>query len=127
MPGTQAFEPLDDDTGDDGLFASLGEEVPGVLIVRIRDVALTFANTGAMKERLRRLERYGHGRHHPSEEPRRAEASVVIFHLADVAEVDASALQIMRELVESYTARSVLVRSPAWFYLCSLDSSADLA
>ena len=113
VPGTSLFEPLDDDDEHDdggGLLSSLSEEVPGVLIVRIRDGALTFANTGAMKERLRRLERYGHGRHHPSEEPRRAEASVVIFHLADVGEVDASALQIMRELVESYTARSVLVR-----------------
>ena len=111
VPNTTLFEPLDDDDEhDDGLLSSLSEEVPGVLIVRIRDGALTFANTGAMKERLRRLERYGHGRHHPSEEPRRAEASVVIFHLADVGEVDASALQIMRELVGSYTARSVLVR-----------------
>ncbi|KPV78239.1 uncharacterized protein RHOBADRAFT_32890, partial [Rhodotorula graminis WP1] len=112
VPGTSLFEPLDDDDEHDdggGLLSSLSEEVPGVLIVRIRDGALTFANTGAMKERLRRLERYGHGRHHPSEEPRRAEASVVIFHLADVGEVDASALQIMRELVESYTARSVLI------------------
>ncbi|GAA6053425.1 hypothetical protein JCM3770_005160, partial [Rhodotorula araucariae] len=111
VPGTALFEPLDDDdptAGDDGLLAALGEEVPGVLIVRIRDGALTFANTGAMKERLRRLERYGPQRAHPSEEPRRAEASVVIFHLADVADVDASALQIMRELVESYAARSVL-------------------
>ncbi|GAA5838503.1 hypothetical protein JCM9279_003264 [Rhodotorula babjevae] len=110
VPNTTMFEPLDDDDEhDDGLLSSLSEEVPGVLIVRIRDGALTFANTGAMKERLRRLERYGHGRHHPSEEPRRAEASVVIFHLADVGEVDASALQIMRELVGSYTARSVLI------------------
>ncbi|BGP44587.1 hypothetical protein JCM10450v2_000401 [Rhodotorula kratochvilovae] len=112
VPGTSLFEPLDDDdptSSDDGLLSSLSEEVPGVLIVRIRDGALTFANTGAMKERLRRLERYGHQRAHPSEEPRRAEASVVIFHLADVQEVDASALQIMRELVESYTARSVLI------------------
>ena len=79
VPGTATFEPLDEDETDDGLLAALGEEVPGVLIVRIRDVALTFANTGPMKERLRRLERYGHGRHHPAEEPRRAEASVAIF------------------------------------------------
>lgn len=97
VPGTSFFEPLDDDEGDDP-----SEEIPGVLIVRLRDVSLTFgelsfspalasqtltlrlANAGAMKERLRRLERYGKGRHHPSDRPRRAEASVVIFHLADV-------------------------------------------
>lgn len=110
VPGTATFEPLDEDETDDGLLAALGEEVPGVLIVRIRDVALTFANTGPMKERLRRLERYGHGRHHPAEEPRRAEASVVIFDLSDVNEVDASALVILLEIVEAYSLRSVLVR-----------------
>ncbi|KAG0662951.1 hypothetical protein C6P46_003039 [Rhodotorula mucilaginosa] len=109
VPGTATFEPLDEDETDDGLLAALGEEVPGVLIVRIRDVALTFANTGPMKERLRRLERYGHGRHHPAEEPRRAEASVVIFDLSDVNEVDASALVILLEIVEAYSLRSVLV------------------
>jgi len=83
VPGTQYYEPLEDDDEDDGLFPSQ-EEIPGVLIVRIRDVSLTFANAGALKERLRRLERYGKGRHHPSDQPRRAEASVIIFHLADV-------------------------------------------
>lgn len=83
VPGTQYYEPLEDDDEDDGLFPSQ-EEIPGVLIVRLRDVSLTFANAGALKERLRRLERYGKGRHHPSDQPRRGEASVIIFHLADV-------------------------------------------
>lgn len=109
VPNTASFEPLDEDENDDGLFAALGEEVPGVLIVRIRDVALTFANTGPMKERLRRLERYGHGRHHPAEQPRREEASVIIFDLVDVNEVDASALVILLELIEAYSLRGVLV------------------
>ncbi|CEQ38700.1 SPOSA6832_00148, partial [Sporobolomyces salmonicolor] len=108
VAGTTYFEELDDLDGADGLL-HLQEELPGVLIVRIRDVNLTFANTGAMKERLRRLERYGHRRHHPADEPARAEASVVIFQLVDVGEVDASALQLVAELVESYSARSVLV------------------
>ncbi|GAA5898737.1 hypothetical protein JCM5296_006703 [Sporobolomyces johnsonii] len=109
VPGTTYFEELDDLDGADGLLHVQQEELPGVLIVRIRDVNLTFANTGAIKERLRRLERYGHRRHHPSDEPARAEASVVIFQLVDVGEVDASALQLVAELVESYSARSVLV------------------
>ncbi|BGP12538.1 hypothetical protein JCM10213_007618 [Rhodosporidiobolus nylandii] len=110
VPGTHLYEPLDLDTDDDDPLLPLAqEEVPGVLIARIRDVALTFANTGALKERLRRLERYGAKRHHPADEPHREEASVVIFQLADVAEVDASALQILKEVVDSYTARSALV------------------
>lgn len=40
VPGTQFFEPLDDDDDDDGLLPS--EEIPGILIVRLRDVSLTF-------------------------------------------------------------------------------------
>lgn len=81
VPGTQFYEPLDDDEEE----GYPGEEIPGVLIVRIRDIALTFgksatfffsfvysllnalrvclsANAGALKERLRRLERYGKGK-----------------------------------------------------------------
>lgn len=42
------------------------------------------ANAGALKEKLRRLERYGKGKHHPSQLPIRSEASVIIFHLGDV-------------------------------------------
>ena len=41
-------------------------------------------------ERLRRLELYGHARSHPSDEPRRPQATVLIFHMADVETVDAS-------------------------------------
>jgi hypothetical protein len=41
-------------------------------------------------ERLRRLELYGHDRSHPSDEPRRPQATVLIFHMADVETVDAS-------------------------------------
>lgn len=76
------------------------------------------ANAGALKERLRRLERYGTGDHHPSEAPIHAEASVVIFDLADVEDIDASACQLMLEAVESYVVRSVLVR---FFPRCTAD------
>jgi len=41
-------------------------------------------------ERLRRLELYGHDRSHPSDEPRRPQTTVLIFHMADVDTVDAS-------------------------------------
>lgn len=39
IPGTQLYEALDDEE-DDSPYP--GEEIPGVLIVRIRDVSLTF-------------------------------------------------------------------------------------
>lgn len=41
-------------------------------------------------ERLRRLELYGIGKSHPSEEPRRQQATVLVFHMADVETCDAS-------------------------------------
>lgn len=41
-------------------------------------------------ERLRRLELYGVDPSHPSEEPRRREASTLVFHMADVETCDAS-------------------------------------
>lgn len=107
VPNTTQYAPLLEDDGD-GL-GSGEEEIAGVLIVRIRDVAVTFANAGALKERLRRLERYGAGTHHPSEEPILAEASVVIFDLADVEDIDASGCQLILEAVESYTERCVLI------------------
>ncbi|ORY73400.1 sulfate transporter family-domain-containing protein [Leucosporidium creatinivorum] len=106
VPGTSFYEPVDDDE-DDGLFPT--EEIPGILIVRFRDPSLNFANAGALKERLRRLERYGRGRHHPSDQPRRGEASVIIFHCVDVEDIDASALQLISELVGGYASRSVLI------------------
>lgn len=62
-----------------------------------------------MKEKLRRLERYGKKKSHPSEAPSRPESSVIIFHLADVEDIDASALQLILEMTQSYVAKSVLV------------------
>ena len=44
----------------------------------------------ALVERLRRLELYGHDKHHPADEPHRHDANVLVFHLADVDTIDAS-------------------------------------
>ncbi|KAH7883305.1 sulfate transporter family-domain-containing protein [Phlebopus sp. FC_14] len=82
------------------------EDVPGTLIVRIRE-SLDFANTSQLKERLRRFELYGAERAHPSEEPRRQPASVLVFHMADVESCDASAIQIFHELLSTYKNRGV--------------------
>lgn len=82
------------------------EEMPGVLVVRIRE-SLSFANTGQLKERLRRLELYGPKKSHPSDSPRRSAAKAVILHMGDVDDIDASALQILYELVTAYHERGV--------------------
>ncbi|KAI0077181.1 sulfate permease [Panus rudis PR-1116 ss-1] len=99
VPGTDKWKAIGEDPEAE-------EEVPGVLIIRIRE-NLDFANTAQLKERLRRLELYGNEKHHPSEEPHRQHANILVFHLADVDSIDASAVQIFRELVETYQSRGV--------------------
>lgn len=79
-----------------------------MLIVRIRE-NLDFANTTHLKERLRRLELYGTRKHHPSDAPSRGRANVLVFHMADVESVDASATQIFLELLESSKSRDVVL------------------
>ncbi|KAG2067906.1 hypothetical protein BDR04DRAFT_1129430 [Suillus decipiens] len=98
IPGTDQWGPIADNPG--------AEDVPGTLIIRIRE-SLDFANTAQLKERLRRLELYGPERTHPSEEPRRQPASTLVFHMADVETCDASAVQIFHELLETYQNRGV--------------------
>ena len=55
VPGTNEWVPIDEDE-------SAQEEIPGVLVVRIRE-NLSFANTGQLKERLRRVSRFVFRRH----------------------------------------------------------------
>ncbi|KAF8234381.1 sulfate anion transporter [Tricholoma matsutake] len=99
IPGTDRWKPVNENPEAE-------ESVPGVLIVRIRE-NLDFANTAQLKERLRRLELYGEQKSHPSDDPRRQEASVLVFHMADVETCDASAAQIFFELLEEYKRRHV--------------------
>jgi MFS superfamily sulfate permease-like transporter len=99
IPGTDKWKPINENPEAE-------ESVPGVLIVRLRE-NLDFANTAQLKERLRRLELYGVEQTHPSEEPRRAQANELVFHMADVETCDASAVLILYELFETYKARGV--------------------
>ncbi|KAJ6491661.1 sulfate anion transporter [Mycena vitilis] len=99
IPGTDRWKPINENPEAE-------EDVPGALIVRIRE-NLDFANTAQLKERLRRLELYGIGKSHPSEEPRRQQATVLVFHMADVETCDASAVEMFYELCEEYKSRQV--------------------
>ncbi|KAF8132083.1 sulfate transporter family-domain-containing protein, partial [Boletus edulis] len=98
VPGTDQWRPVTD--------VPDAEDIPGTLIVRIRE-SLDFANSSQLKGRLRRFELYGAHRAHPSEEPRRQPPKVLVFHMADVDSCDASAVQIFHELLESYKTRGV--------------------
>jgi len=100
IPGTDTWKPISEDP------EAMEDSASGTLIIRIRE-NLDFANTAQLKERLRRLELYGHARSHPSDEPRRPQATVLIFHMADVDTVDASAVQLFYELVATYKNRGV--------------------
>ncbi|KAJ7163472.1 sulfate anion transporter [Mycena crocata] len=99
IPGTDRWKPINENPEAE-------EDVPGALIVRIRE-NLDFANTAQLKERLRRLELYGIDKSHPSEEPRRQQATVLVFHMADVETCDASAVEMFYELCEEYKSRNV--------------------
>jgi len=103
VPGTQRFANAEDHP--DQL-----EFVEGCLIVKIPE-PLTFANTGQLKNRLRRLEVYGSGSVHPALPPVRRSASNrnIIFDVHGVTSMDGSAVQVLREIVASYRERGVRV------------------
>ncbi|KAJ2963903.1 hypothetical protein NQZ79_g1077 [Umbelopsis isabellina] len=99
------------------------EHVEDVLIVRIEE-PLFFANTGntgQLKDRLRRLEVFGDMSIHPSENPRLRDTSFIIFDVSNMPQIDASAVQILFEIVESYHARGVEV-----YFVRLRDNALDL-
>ncbi|KAA8646452.1 SulP family inorganic anion transporter [Aspergillus tanneri] len=92
------------------------ELVESALIVKIPE-PLTFANTGDLKNRLRRLELYGTNRAHPSlPRIRPAEHNKnMIFDVHGVTSIDGSGTQVLFEIVDSYAdegARVFFCRLP---------------
>lgn len=101
------------------------EFIEGCLIVKIPE-PLTFANTGELKNRLRRLELYGTSQAHPAL-PRLRDRDAnrnVVFDVHGVTSIDGSGVQVLEEIVRGYRARGVRVffcrapagnsRSPIW-------------
>jgi MFS superfamily sulfate permease-like transporter len=86
------------------------EFIEGCLIVKIPE-PLTFANTGDLKARLRRLEEHGTGRAHPALPPvrRKEHNKNVIFDVHGVTELDGAGTQVLLEIVRSYVDRDVRV------------------
>lgn len=86
------------------------EYIEGCLIVKIPE-PLTFANTGELKGRLRRLEQYGTNSAHPSLPRVRDEAhnKNIIFDVHGVTSIDGSGTQVLAELVEDYVKRGARV------------------
>jgi MFS superfamily sulfate permease-like transporter len=86
------------------------EFVEGVLIVKIPE-PLTFANTGDLKGRLRRLEEHGTGKAHPALPPVRHSDHNrnVVFDIHGVTSLDGAGAQILMEIVSGYRERGVRV------------------
>ena len=86
------------------------EFIEGCLICKIPE-PLTFANTGDLKTRLRRLEFYGTNAAHPALPRVRAEEHNrnIIFDVHGVTGIDGSGTQVLTEIVEAYVKRGVRV------------------
>lgn len=110
VPGTNRFENAE--SSPDNM-----EFVEGCLIVKIPE-PLTFANTGDLKNRLRRLELYGAVDAHPALPRVRKEEHNrnIIFDIHGVTGLDGSGTQVLEEIVRGYRDRGVRVifsRAPA--------------
>lgn len=86
------------------------EHIEGCLIVKIPE-PLTFANTGDLKTRLRRLEQYGTNNAHPSLPRVRHEDNNrnIIFDVHGVTSIDGSGTQVLAEIVKQYKDRGARV------------------
>ncbi|PGH09460.1 hypothetical protein GX51_00565 [Blastomyces parvus] len=86
------------------------EFIDGCLIVKIPE-PLTFANTGDLKNRLRRLEFYGTTAAHPALPRVRAPEHNrnMIFDIHGVTSIDGSGVQVLSEIVQGYVDQGVRV------------------
>lgn len=103
IPGTSRFANAEDNP--DKL-----EFIEGCLIIKIPE-PLTFANTGDLKNRLRRLELYGKTSVHPAlPRVRPAEHNRnIVFDIHGVTGLDGSGTQVLEEIVRGYRERGVRV------------------
>lgn len=102
--------------GSDGQFENAEDNpqalefIEGCLIVKIPE-PLTFANTGELKNRLRRLELYGTTAAHPAlPRVRSAEHNQnIIFDVHGVTGLDGSGTQVLAEIVDGYVRKGTRV------------------
>jgi MFS superfamily sulfate permease-like transporter len=103
IPGTNRFENAE-------MNLDHIEFIEGCLIVKIPE-PLTFANTGELKTRLRRLELYGTSQAHPALPRLRREDwnRNIIFDIHGVTSLDGSGAQVLEEIVRDYRQRGVRI------------------
>lgn len=105
-----ADEPVPDELHQTMVVPEALEEIEGCLIVRVPE-PLVFTNAEDLKLRLRRLELYGSTVVHPAAPRTRSEAMTryLILDLKGMTELDASAAQILHQIVSLYRARHIHV------------------
>ncbi|KAF1811662.1 sulfate transporter [Eremomyces bilateralis CBS 781.70] len=86
------------------------ENIEGALIVKIPE-PLTFANTGDLKGRLKRLEAHGTVTAHPALPRIRKEEHNrnIIFDVHGVTSLDGAGAQVLSEIIDGYVTRGVRV------------------
>ena len=86
------------------------EFIEGCLIVKIPE-PLTFANTGDLRNRLKRLEEYGTSYAHPAlPRVRRPENNKnIIFDVHGVTRLDGAGAQVLFEILQSYKDKGVRI------------------
>ena len=91
------------------------QDIEGILIYKLEG-PLYFANAEKLKDSTRRMERYGGFHVHPSEAPKPMQLSSIVFDMSSLTSIDASALQIMEEILLYYLVqerrRVCLVKVP---------------
>lgn len=105
VPGTHEFENAEILAQDGNV-----ELIPHCLIVKIPE-PLTFANTGSLKHRLKRLEDHGTNYAHPALPSVRSKEhnQNVIFDIHGVTGMDSASAQVLCEIVSDYVEAGTTV------------------
>lgn len=84
--------------------------LPGIIIVRIED-PLYFANIAQIKALFSRIERLGDPKAHPSVTRSKAmePTKAIVIHARNILTMDASAIQVLHEMMHDYDRRGVTV------------------
>ena len=88
--------------------ALTNEELEGILIYQI-DGPLVFSNSEGLRDRTRRIEYQGSFVSHPSEPVRPLTLKCIIFEMTAVTYIDATAAQVLLEIIGDYKKRGVRV------------------
>ncbi|KAG7195852.1 uncharacterized protein KQ657_002237 [Scheffersomyces spartinae] len=91
-----------------GSLVTTVEEIEGVLIVKIPE-PLNFANSGDLRSKLARLEKYGTLLVHPLQPSTNSPIHCVIFDCKGMTSIDAIAIQTLYEIVQRYDEEGIVV------------------